>query len=345
MYPLLLVLIANTLIFISNVSCEAAPKERAITPTPKTLNGQIIFLRGNDVWRVDPDKRVEQLIFKNPFWEGYWEPYTRELIFNSNSERIIFTHETKDYETRQHTGNELLSMKLNRTDKIRLTNTDWDKYSIHPRLSPDGKQIVYTRRTGYRMGGPGYTSMEIRIVNADGANDHLVIGDIEDLTQSYSDAYWSRDGKRLMFTHWLGNIDYEGEGRLQTCLLDGRDVQPFDGDYGAFIRPDVSPDGKFRVVIEPANPDFSRYADLRLFTAQGKFVRNLISSKPDLWEINPQWSQNGQRVIFQCAQIYTDIDKDGLAYQKRIEGVWMIDKDGNNLSRIAKDAVLIANLS
>ena len=341
------------LLILFNGDTIAKPDARQSSPlrvalTPKTLRGKIAFWRDSAVWVFDPATRHESMMWKSPFWQERWSPSVRELNFSFDLQRVAFTHEQRDEEFSPSTGSELYVMNSDGSGKKRLTNTDAEEYILTPRFSPDGSQIVYTRRTGYHNGGQGFSGMEIRVVNSDGSNNRRVIGNIKDVSQSYLEAFWSRDGKRLLFTHIIGNIDYEGEGsnkhELQTCDLDGTQVRPFAGDYSAFHRPDVSPDGEFRAIVQPANPAYSKYPDLRLFTSQDKFVRELILFKPDLNEQNPQWSSDSKRVIFEAMQTYTDVDKENRAQEVHIIGIWAIGRDGKDLRRITTNASLIAFL-
>ncbi len=345
-----MVLLALMLVFTADTAAEAqkrAPRKAAKRTskrliTPALLRGKIVFARDNDLWMVDPDTRREHMILKKPF--GGWSLSSRDLAFSPDLKFIVGPEAPEETpgKPRQFTGNELFIMRLDGTGKKKLTDTGSMQYALKPRFSPDGRHVVYTRRTGYREGGPGYTDIEIRVVNVDGSNDHVVIGNIG-ASEPYFDAFWSRDGKRLLFTHYIGNIDYgDGKEELQTCALDGSDVRAFDGNYGAFLRPDVSPSSKFRAVIEPANPDFSKLPGLRLFTAQGRFIRELTASARDLNEGNPQWSGDEKRVVFNATQSYTQVDKDGWARQIKTSGIWIIGSNGTGLRRIATNASLIA---
>jgi hypothetical protein len=204
---------------------------------------------------------------------------------------------------------------------------------------------VYTQSTGYRHGGPGYTGIEIRMVNSDGTNDHRVIGNIDDLDQSYFDACWSRDGKRLLFTHYMGNIDYDGLGmnkrELQTCAIDGSDVKDFDGDYSHFLRSDTSADGKWRAVIEPVKQKICHISNLRLITSQGKFIRDLTDLYPALKESNPQWAPEGRRIAFLGEQKYTGVDKNGSAHIINQSGIWTIGVYDHKLRRLTSNVSAI----
>jgi len=323
---------------------------RPIVATPAMLHNKIIFIRDSDVWMIDPKTRREQMILKNPFWDAsYWGHY-EDIDFSPDLTHVAFTHELKDPTGQGFTGNELYIMSLKRTGKIRLTHTHAELNSYDPQFSPDGQKIVYTQRTGFRSGGPGYTGIEIRMVNSDGTNDHRVIGNIDDLGQSYFGASWSRDGKRLLFTHYIGNIDYSDEGynsqELQTCAIDGSDVRNFNGNYSKFLRPDVSANGKWRAVIEPINPKVCYINELRFFTSKGKFVQELTASYPALDESNPQWNPEGKRIAFLGEQEYTDADKNGSAHIINQSGIWTIGVYDHKLRRLTTNvSAIVAWLS
>lgn len=336
-----ILLITSTFAFSPNADADT----RAIVATPAKLHNKIVFIRESNVWIVDPKTRKEQMILKNPFWDASYFGHFEDLDFSPDLTHVVFTHELKDKSGRGFTGNELYIMNLKRTGKIRLTHTEAKLDSYDPHFSPNGQKIVYTQSTGYRHGGPGYTGIEIRMVNSDGTNDHRVLGDIDDLNQSYFNASWSRDGKRLLFTHYIGNIDYDDLGQnkreLQTCAIDGSEIKDFNGDYCKFSDSNISHDGKFRAVIEPISPNYSKYSDLRLFTSKGVFVRELTMFKLDLKESNPQWNPTGTHIAFQGKQAYTGVDKNGWAHNKEVTGIWSIGIDGKKLRRLTTNSSAI----
>jgi len=120
---------------------------------------------------------------------------------------------------------------------------------MEPRWSPDGKQIAYTLGTEYSMGGPPRYSSEVRVINADGTNDHHVAGTTSPNGPEASRVLWSRDGKRVAFDFYRGTPDYRDmDPNAKTERLwanaDGSDVRPVSVPFNAFFSPSVSRDGK-----------------------------------------------------------------------------------------------------
>ncbi|MBW3637806.1 MAG: hypothetical protein KY445_15275, partial [Armatimonadetes bacterium] len=61
-------------------------------------------------------------------------------------------------------------------------------------------------------------------------------------------AFWSRDGKRIVFRRYAGNPDYalahDVPVAFRTIALTGRDERPFDGNWSRYDVPWVSRDGR-----------------------------------------------------------------------------------------------------
>ena len=340
-------LVSHSVVKASN-SDQAGKTTRKIVVTPKILKGKIIYSRNNGMlWMMDPITRREQIALKNPFSKEYWEPFAAGVAFSPDLQHVALVHKPSSKNANfPFRGNELFIVNIGNGACRKLTNTNVRLRVQEPRFSPDGTRIVYVRRTGMRSGGPGYTGMEIRVVNADGSGDRHIVGDVNDLSQSYFSAFWSRDGKKLLYTHYSGNIDYEDEGRnkreLEIYDLESKIIQSFDGNYSTFHRPDVSPDGDFLSVIEPLNPDLCSWSlKLRLYTSQKQYVRDLVRNS-DLFMLNSHWSQDNKRIAFEATQYFTKVARGGRASEERVTGIWIVGADAKNLNRLSTDTSLIA---
>ena len=318
-----------------------AQAKTSLPPVPNMLS-KIIFQRGEDVWMYDAQTKREWLLYRKAFYINAQPAFLRGRAFSPDWKRFVISYRPLSFKER--TGSELYLAGFGLKGLKRVTNTNFQRHAMQPRFSPDGKKIVYTRESGDRMGGPGFSGMEIRFVNIDGSNDRRVIGNQTDITQSYEDAFWSRDGKRLLFTHNLGNVDYGHDlvkQEFQTCRLDGSDVQPFNGDYGKYIRPEVSPDGQFRVITDPPGSQTPSYLQLRLSTAKGKFVRQLVHNK-DLYKSNLRWSTDSKFIIFDAFQTYTLVGKQGQAREVKSRGIWSVTTNGKDLRCLVTNAFILA---
>ena len=321
---------------------RTAPQKTAITPA--ALHGKVLFARDGSLWIVDPNTRRERLLVQKPFGYDPWDLYRTGISVSPDAKSVVVEHRPTPPKGETYTGSELWGTNLISKKVEQLTSTGVMRYSTEPHFSPDGKQIVYTRRSGDRMGGPGFTGMEIRLMNADGNDDRKVIGDISDLGQSYFGAQWSDGGKRLVFTHYIGNIDYDGEGRnkreIQSCKLDGTDVQPFTGSYSEFSFSAVSPNGLLRSEVVTSNGQTS----MQIWNNENKSTNSYVLPGRGMVSHNRQWTNDGTHVVFDIFQTSLSADKAGRAKTNRISDVWSIRKDAVNLRRLATNAALIAVL-
>lgn len=302
------------------------------------LHNKIIFLRGLDIWMIDPDTRREQMILKNPFPKSDWAPTAQAVTFSPDCKHVLIT------------SGEMFIIHPGLSGKERVTYTHLTSM-VNPQWSPDGRQIAYTQGIPYHMGGPTSSAEDIHLVDADGTNDRPLLTDLAaDVHHSDFSVFWKRDGKRLLFTRYLGDIEYFDEGttkpELKTCDLNGNDVQPFDGNRGDFLLPSVSPDGKFRLggesTIRAAPLDDTPYnTTLFLFTSRGQPMRSLTGYSGDLKVEKWRWSKDSNRVAFGATQKYILVGKEGYTRPIQETGIWLIGRDGKKLRRLTTNASLI----
>jgi Tol biopolymer transport system component len=199
---------------------------------------------------------------------------------------------------------------LDGTAQRRLTNTGYMLYSSNPRFSPNGQQIVYSRFTGYRMGGPGYTDVEVRVMKFDGKNDRRLVGDLSNSDQNHFDPFWSLDGQNILFTRTIGCIDYRGEGwvKFEQRIIgaDGRNEREFNSEWS-----------KFGSVLSPA--DKLRFA---ANVAKGATVGSVLRSK------------DGKQIVFEVSQQQKTKTVDGLINNERSTEIWRSDSNGSNTRRV-----------
>jgi Tol biopolymer transport system component len=331
--------------------CVAKPRPAAtkasqpVQVTPSLLRGKIIFLRGDDVWMVDPQTRRERMIYRNLIQDGQALNAGSSdgcmLSFSHDRKYVAYKHPSENF-----IGSDLYLLDVEHNVRSRLIESKPEDEILEPRFSPDGKKIVYTHLTGYHM-PPGFASMEIRIVNADGSNDHAVINGNPPKSQSYFNAYWSRDGKRLLFIHRSSNAEtYEDlrNGEFQTCAVNGSHVEKFDGNYSDFLMPDFSPDFKLRVIAGAVNVKSEYHHSLKLYSSEGHLIRLLVTASDFIHVGRPEWSADGKHIVFEAAQTRTQIDNTGRVHSIAQSGIWSIGIDGHDLRRITANASLVAVL-
>ncbi len=157
----------------------------------------------------------------------------------------------------------------------------------HPRWSPDGKRIAFTRIMDKKL---SQTSGELFIMNTDGTNVQRLTDD------NASDNYpsWSPDGKKIAFRKRLG-----GQSEVHVIDLATRNVTQLTGLAGAegelgSTAPDWSPDGT-EIIYEKFIKD--RGKDIYVMSSDGEDQRPLFDSEPSMMFF-PRWSANGKRILF-----------------------------------------------
>lgn len=271
-----------TLIFVllaASLAAHAAPRQVAkkaptvrlkATPlSPQKLRGQIAYTQKRDVWVMDPDTRKKHFLFAgdvttripNRANYDYWvqnfafSPDLKSLVANVMNDASL------------NGSSEIFIFPLDGGPGRRLTFDNWRFPKTGPRWSPDGKRIVYTRGTNYIPAG--HFSKEVRVMDADGSNNRVVAGTIEEGGPAAFDPFWSRDSKQLLFLFFKGNLDYAGyDGReieTVTAALDGSNQQSFDGNWSIFDVPSVARNGRAGAELVP-HPDYERVRVLRVFS-------------------------------------------------------------------------------
>ena len=210
----------------------------------------------------------------------------------------------------------------------------------NPQLSPDGKQIIYTRRWVDKMNDRWESSLWI--MNADGSRSrHLVDG---------SNAVWSPDGSRIAYLAkgepggtqiWVRFMDGEAAPTQITRLTE----TPADVEW--------SPDGKslaFRMLVVqrdemriamPAAPKGAKwvepprvvtrlkyrqdrqgyvddgYRQIFVVPADGGTARQITTGA---WEAGePEWSRDGKSIVFSSLRI------EGAEYAWRESEIYAVD--------------------
>jgi WD40 repeat protein len=188
--------------------------------------------------------------------------------YSPDGKRIAFCCKTKEHEL------EVYVCDADGSNRKRLTEAETPSGCFTPSWSADGKSIVYQRLL---TGG----KTEVRIVNADGTKDRLLVAD------GHGPA-WSPDGSCIVFS-----LKKAGKSSLCTLNADGGDLKTLVEDLGpdAPYFPAWSPDGKL-IAISIATEYGLQVA---LVPAAGGSPRQ-ITHVPGI-NINPVWIA-ADRILF-----------------------------------------------
>ena len=167
--------------------------------------------------------------------------------------------------------------RANRDGSGRVQLSDPPSYPKLPRWSPDGTQILFMD-----VSPRGFD--ETFILSSEGGKKPKPLLPEED--GPYTDANWSPDGQKIVFSTLGGKIDR----RVELRILDvaSRKVTVVPGSERMWS-PRWSPDGRYI-----AGMMFRSSADLRVFDFQTKQWSVLQKGPIDL----PTWSQDGQFIYF-----------------------------------------------
>jgi TolB protein len=231
-----------------NSTDDMAP---AISP-----DGQkIAFMSARDIYVMNSDGTQQQRLTNTPDYDSHpdWSPDGTQIAFTSERDGNweIYIMGSDGSNVQRLTNNSAQDMRPSwspdgtRIAFSRKLNENWEIYvldiddalqspdvegnllrltesengDVSPAWSPDGSQIVY-------MSSPRIRSFEIRVMNADGSNDHPLPG----IGQINEDPAWSPDGTKIVF-----QSNRDGNWEIYIMDVDGSNQQRLTnnpaGDY------------------------------------------------------------------------------------------------------------------
>jgi len=198
---------------------------------------------------------------------------------------------------------EIFLMNANGLFQRNLTQSPTSK-DIEPRISPDGKQMVFSSDRN----APGY---ELYVMDLTGS--HSVRQITDDFYVDHSPS-WSPDGRKIVFGRCnpdmtLCDIFTVNANGVGTPVPMANSLQ--DDDYPSF-----SPDGSQIVFASNRDGNYEIYKCNADGTGVQRLTTNTVS---DGW---PSWSPNGTKIIFASLLNASDYE------------LYMMNPDGSNLVRL-----------
>jgi TolB protein len=181
------------------------------------------------------------------------------------------------------------------------------QFKERPVWSPDGKQVLFTRHRGGKIG--------LVAMQADGsAETPLTTGKLPQY-----DACWSPDGSRIAFTH-VSQSGTQGNLDVYLAKSDGSDPALFMGDQGKLSHeeyPAWSPDGKRIAWTSTFEGNQEIYA-----ADVDRSNRVRVTSDAAL-DAHPAWSPDSKQLAF-ASNRWGDLE------------IALADADGGNVTRLTE---------
>jgi Tol biopolymer transport system component len=198
------------------------------------------------------------------------------------------------------------------------TNANW------PRISPDGKRILYYRAA---PGDDVYIDGELWLMNIDGTQQRVLRPRGMDGWEIQGHAEWSPNGSQLVMAGGRGI-----NPQIYVTDSEGRNPRALTSRGGMNVDPSWSPDGR-TIVFVACSSFVCFHKDLEIFTmtASGEQLRQLTSN--ELRDHDPYFSPDG-RTIAWIRETEPGVLVPGVL------GVWniiMMNADGTKEHPLTKD--------
>jgi len=205
-----------------------------------------------------------------------WTPDSRAILFEG------FAEPRDDLQSAQRS-------RINRVDvstgQVTVLSTA-DGFWRLPRVAPDGRRIAYT---GNAVTGAAFEAQQLRVMNADGSGDRVLLADMPDRIFQME---WTREGDAI-----LASMNHEGATELWRIDLSGKVTVLARGKHRFYLGSVASGRAYGSIVSqtrdsEVAAVDLTSGAVTRL-TAHNAAVDQLTLARPaEIWAR----SQDGTRV-------------------------------------------------
>ncbi|MBI4574726.1 MAG: PD40 domain-containing protein [Planctomycetes bacterium] len=220
----------------------------------------------------------------------------------------------------RHVENEQLYLQKARARTVTLVPTFPESRNIQPRFHPSGTRIAFASDA---RGNWDIYTLEL----APGSTPRLLTRDDADEVHPS----WSPDGQRLAYSAYS-----PAQAEYHIWVLDTR--TGFATDIGAGLFPEWSPateaahPTRDKLVFQADRRRGARWSGIWTVNLDGTQRTEILSS--DAWgAINPSWNPRGDRIVFAASAKRPerrDVETDA-------DDIWVVDVDGNNLTRITYD--------
>lgn len=252
---------------------------------------------GAELYTISPDgtglKRLTNT-YHNEWWSDF-----------SPADSVIYT--SSDYDkSERFGGSEIFALKEN-GDLRRITHdSDTTSFNIYPRVSPDGKQLLYCSNC---LGKD--VDSEVYLVQVNGDNP------INLSNNPSKDRYgsWSPDGSKILF-----ESNRSGTFELYTLELATKQITQITYSKGF-----NNITGSWSINNEIVFTS-DRDGDYEIFVmdSDGSNQRQITFNNEK--DVLPNWSLDGSQIVFSSYR-----------FGKKDKGdIFLIDRDGNNEIRLTK---------
>jgi TolB protein len=275
--PVVLALLASVLLQL----VLAARVEAVFTGA----NGRVAFGAGDGIYSVRPDSTGLKLLASGRNLDPQWSPDGKTIAFVA----------VRD-------GFDIYAMNADGSHQTPLT----DSPCVHERdfaWSPDGTKLAFVRDHDTGDG-------EIYVMNRDGSGQERITS--PGYGESDSSPRWSPEGQKIVFSRsyhggsfkeiFVTNVDGSGTTNLTDFQATRSDPQTWADAGGARW----SPDGT-KIAFHQASRAFGWSNNVWTMNPDGSGKSRLTTG---LQEINPEWSPDSARLVFQSPFI-SAMDRDG----------------------------------
>jgi Tol biopolymer transport system component len=264
-------------------------------------NGRILFTHCGDpsgcqIYTVNPDgSALVQVTNAGDAVQGDWSP---------DGERIAYVSFTSGDAA-------IWIVNADGSDPEQLTPDDPDSDNFWPRFTPDGEWILFTNCLGFDCDGG------ISAIHPDGTEMHAITPNSHD---SYNLADMAPDGTRMAYMRWhVGGVKMS----IYRSDADGLHEQRISPPRLEGWAPDWSPTGR-RIAF--ASYVFWDRPAPSLYTVHpnGSGLVALTHPPYPHEDVNPAYSPNGGKVVFESNRRYDDFTAD----------LFIVRATGGNVHRV-----------